>query len=1061
MKILKLEFKNLNSLKGEWRIDFTDPAYANDGLFAIIGPTGAGKTTILDAICLSLYGRTPRLNNSITNSSNEIMNRTSLDCFAQTTFSCESGEIRSSFEQRYSNGKNGVRLQSLKMRYENLTTGEELSGSKAVISEIIAQKTGLKYDQFTRAVLLAQGQFKEFLDAKANDRSELLETITGTQIYSDVSQKISERYSVENDALKALGNQLEAIELLTDQQLKEKEKEAEDFKVKSENFRKEMELLSQQLEWVKNVNVAKKEFAAVEQNIANNEKELKNFEPQRFQLLRDEKARKIETDFNITKQNKEYLDKLDSQIADYEKRINVLNKKKEGSVKGAQDAQTKLELAQAELEKQKPIIEKVKRLDAIISEKKNDIQPEQTAFETLQRKYIHSCRQAGVSPDSLSDKLTTDEIESQISKLLGGISIAETNDNVKRFILLKSAWEKLLSVKKPFFENKSSIKKAKEDIEQYNQNIGDLNNKKQRLESAKKDAEDKQELLQEKIKISNEIKSLEEYREKLVEGKPCPLCGAESHPYCQNGVALTLSEDEKQLEETKKQVRKLHQDFTKAAEDLAKAEAQKAQAEKSISDLTEKNKLLEAQFIPICKNEIGCDDDVTVGEIEFRIRRIEIKTAQTSKNLKSAEEMDALKDPVQIRGELNEQKRKLKLKEDELNKQTDERQTLFSNSDPDRTLALLVSDVDRARNQLQENNVAAAAAETELKSTKRILEAMQEERKSKLNTYNDSVTAFNKKLEDEQFSSVNDFLAAGLSDSQREEYQKIQKELNEQKARLEGQRSQIKEKLSKLEQTPLSDKPEDELEQRSAALKEQRDELIRQIGAVAQQLAENERRKKQSARVQTEYEQKKAVVDQWRNLNNLIGSADGKKYRRIVQRISLETLIDYANDQMALLAPRYQLTLQQSDDERSESEDQTSNVIKTTVVSAKDALSIFCIDTWQGRAVRPTTNLSGGESFLVSLALALGLSKMSSHNRSLETLFLDEGFGSLDEDTLQTALDAINQFQHSDDTNKLVGIISHVDALKERIANKIEVARSAAGASVLSGPGVTRISKVD
>ena len=101
MKILKLEFKNLNSLKGEWRIDFTDPAYLNDGLFAIVGPTGAGKSTILDAICLSLYGKTPRLS-SISNSSNEIMNRTSADCYAQTTFACDKGKFRSRFDQRYS-----------------------------------------------------------------------------------------------------------------------------------------------------------------------------------------------------------------------------------------------------------------------------------------------------------------------------------------------------------------------------------------------------------------------------------------------------------------------------------------------------------------------------------------------------------------------------------------------------------------------------------------------------------------------------------------------------------------------------------------------------------------------------------------------------------------------------------------------------------------------------------------------------------------------------------------------------------------------------------------------
>ena len=98
MRILQVRFKNLNSLVGEWEIDLTHPAFASDGIFAITGPTGAGKTTILDAICLALYGRTPRLN-KITKSGNEIMSRQTGDCFAEVTFETQAGRYRCHWSQ--------------------------------------------------------------------------------------------------------------------------------------------------------------------------------------------------------------------------------------------------------------------------------------------------------------------------------------------------------------------------------------------------------------------------------------------------------------------------------------------------------------------------------------------------------------------------------------------------------------------------------------------------------------------------------------------------------------------------------------------------------------------------------------------------------------------------------------------------------------------------------------------------------------------------------------------------------------------------------------------------
>ncbi len=1054
MKILKLEFKNLNSLKGEWSIDFTDPAYTNDGLFAIVGPTGAGKTTILDAICLSLYGKTPRLKNTITNSSNEIMNRTSADCYAQTTFSCYSGVFRARFGQRFSRNTRDANLQAPKMELENLDTGEKWSGSKSYISDIVAGKTGLTYEQFTRAVLLAQGQFKLFLDSNANDRSELLETITGTQIYSDISILVYKRSNDENRKLKELQDAMSNIEILTDQQQKDLENKLEDSNSQTKKLKGEIDELNLQLQWVKDVKDLKKESESIQHDIDVNETKLKEFEPQRERLVQDKKANALHEDYNVVERNRRDLERLDNQIKTDAETIKKLEEEIASANSALETAAAALTTAKEALESKQPIIEKVKELDTIIAEKKSVIKPEEDKLNQLKIRFEQELYKARISPEDLSDDLTTDAIESRISDILHNVSISETRQVINKFNDLKRLWERLLDVKKDIAEIESSIEKQQKNLEQYKQNHDQRNKEKQLLNSLKKTTDQLQESLQEKINQDALIIEYDVQRKKLAEGSPCPLCGSPDHPYCKTLPTASLTDKQKQLEEAKKQNRELDEKLKDAEKDLTRIETQIAQADSDVNDLKEKNSDLQKQSDAIC-DEIECDKDISVKEIENRIRLITQKTLRTQNSLEDAEKQDALKTSVLVRGALNQQIEDLKQKEDDLRKLLNNRRKLFGTDDPNKTFQLLSKAVNDAGNLLNNHQANKAALESALTTTAQNHSARQEERKTSSKLYDDSVTEFKKKLEKAQFASIDDFHKALLTENQREEFQQRQKELDEQKTRLDERQKANKEKLNRLEQQKLADKSEEELNALSASLRTAYDELHRQIGVITEKLSSNEQRKKQFSEKQALLVQQQEIAAQWSNLSSLIGSEDGKKYRKIVQKMSLEILIDYANEQMATLSSRYQLTLEQSVDDESESEEKTKKTKSSTV---KEELKIFCIDYWQGGAVRPTNNLSGGESFLVSLALALGLSKMSSHNRALETLFLDEGFGSLDDETLQTALDAINQFQYSDNVNKLVGVISHVDALKERIVNKIEVARSAAGTSALSGPGVTRIS---
>ena len=213
MKILSLRFKNLNSLSGEWMIDFTAPEYALDGIFAITGPTGSGKSTILDAVALALYGQTPRLE-KINKSGNEIMSRLSGECFSEVLFETVSGRYRCHWSQHRSRKQPGGELQPQKHEIADEATGKIIESKLQDTLAAVVKLTGMDFKQFTRSMLLAQGGFAAFLQAPADERAPVLEQITGTEIYSRISIRVHERNRLEQQQLTALREECSSIQLL-------------------------------------------------------------------------------------------------------------------------------------------------------------------------------------------------------------------------------------------------------------------------------------------------------------------------------------------------------------------------------------------------------------------------------------------------------------------------------------------------------------------------------------------------------------------------------------------------------------------------------------------------------------------------------------------------------------------------------------------------------------------------------------------------------------------------------------------------------------------------------
>ncbi|HNV71592.1 MAG TPA: AAA family ATPase, partial [Candidatus Ozemobacteraceae bacterium] len=213
MKINTLVFENLNSLKGRFQIDFNDPQLAGSGIFAISGPTGSGKTTILDAITLALFASTARLKRAINQSSNELMTRGTAHCRAEVEFEATVPDgrrltFRSYWEQRRARNRPDGNLQPARMglmQVSDKCPGDTFDCQQLTkVPGVVEQITGLDFNRFTRTCLLAQGQFAAFLEADDRDRAEILEQITGTEVYARISQAVFDRDKLEREKITLL-----------------------------------------------------------------------------------------------------------------------------------------------------------------------------------------------------------------------------------------------------------------------------------------------------------------------------------------------------------------------------------------------------------------------------------------------------------------------------------------------------------------------------------------------------------------------------------------------------------------------------------------------------------------------------------------------------------------------------------------------------------------------------------------------------------------------------------------------------------------------------------------
>ncbi len=367
MRIVRVRFKNLNSLAGEWEIDLAHPAFVSDGIFAITGPTGAGKTTILDAICLGLYGRTPRLGR-VTRSGNEIMTRQTGDCFAEVVFETQAGRYRCHWSQHRARKRPRGELQAPKHEIADAVSGEVIEAKIRDVAHRVETTTGMDFNRFTRSMLLAQGGFAAFLQAPPDERAPVLEQITGTEIYSRISVRVHERRSEERKRLDTLQAELAGMQLLSPEDEQRLSAELEGKNRQDAELTRRIAEKNQAIEWVKTLVRLEHELKELDRAKAGLQARLEVFAPQQERLALANRALEIAADHAALAAIRREQEADGRALRQCEKSLAGLDAVVERAEKEEKAAAEQFEARKVEEQEAQPRIRQVRELDLNIAE---------------------------------------------------------------------------------------------------------------------------------------------------------------------------------------------------------------------------------------------------------------------------------------------------------------------------------------------------------------------------------------------------------------------------------------------------------------------------------------------------------------------------------------------------------------------------------------------------------------------------------------------------------------------------------------------------------------------
>jgi len=1032
--------------------------------------------------------------------SRNILTRGKKEGYSKLTFLANNGSIyRAEWHVRFQR----VRYENAKTALYKITrNGEEITEEAADWNEL-PNIIGLDYDQFLRTVLIAQGSFANFLTAKENERYELLEKLIGCEeTYTNIATEIKKAKDQATDAYNQMAASVEAVKqnLLNDEELTQLKEEIDRLEKAEKELDSQLQAISKDLQWFEENDKQIKQIAICQSDMRQAADAIKAMQAQILHLqLHDEvqpavnQLQEVERQTQSIHEQEENILKAEENIKSQESAISESEKALASLKEAVSKAQEQQEKALPVIAEARALKTKMEAAMPNLKEKKEALELAQKENQTALKDVEENARniqkwEAETEKANLALKTTKEEIAKQKQVLHEATQAAEqawekernktAGQNIEELQSHKSAAEKKLQDVQQAIKVVAHLDTATTEKQKNEERIQVLGKRNAEIDEAlgklSIEALEKESLTLRNAYTLMVSEKWEIHRANLTEGKPCPLCGSTTHPYHTDNRQFEEATTElSQLLKAKENLLKLQQ---KEEKDLSGERKQndgevqtlQKQQEKlsgEIATYEEDWKALIAQYPKIPKAEAELKSLLPI--YENKAKDASSKLSLFNKIQKEIERLTQLKDKavkdeaayeskastIQNKAQENtstcatklaEQKAlttnlisQQKSKEEaygkalqawnsakkEMEEWQEKYKQILNGEEPDAAEQRLTAAKDEATKAADTQNENINKLKAELANSKGSHQTMQSQNKTMKENLQEKekeldlwIEEYNKQLEEKSIeppfidrNTIREMLHSA------EDWNAIRREKDE-KEKAVASTTALYQSAEKAHQQHLEHQPA-----------QTRDALL----AIQQEYQERSQRNEliaANARMQNHQEAVKLLGDKaealnlvtqekddWTAITDAIG-ADGKTLRKIAQCYTLSFLIAHANQEIRKFNSRYELQ------------------------QVKHSLGIRVIDHDRADDIRDTTSLSGGETFIVSLGLALGLSALSSRNISFENLFIDEGFGTLDPDTLATVIDSLAMLQSSQ--GKKVGVISHTDTMSERITTQIRIIKN-------------------